>query len=596
MNETRGPLTAQQWESLKRLVEGISPEQLLWASGYLAGFAGMKSAAGGSPSDRIPDSQSGITVLYGSQTGNAEKIARALLARLLEKGFAARLESMGSYKTAQLKRDHCLLLITSTHGEGDPPDNARLFHEFLHGKKAPKLDRLRYSVLALGDTSYEYFCKIGRDFDARLEALGAKRVYPRADCDVDYDDTAEAWMEGVVAMLAEVQDARLEAAAAATPVAPVSAYSKKRPFPATLTENLRLTGRGSSKDVRHIELSIADSGLRYEPGDSLGVVPTNWPQRVADLIGSLGLDPGTAVLAADGLETTLEAALLHDYEITALTRPFLERYAQLSAAQELKQLLQEENRTLLREFLYGREIIDVVRRYPVHGLTAAQFIALLRRLPPRLYSIASSYNANPDEVHLTVGVVRYESHGQARQGVASAFLADQVAEDGQVPVYVDSNPNFRLPEDSDAPLVMIGPGTGIAPFRAFLAEREVQGAKGKNWLFFGDRNFHSDFLYQQEWLDYRKHGLLPRIDVAFSRDDEKKVYVQHRLLEKSHELYAWLEEGAHVYVCGDAKQMAPDVHEALIAVVEKAGGHSRERAEDYVKELQSSKRYQRDVY
>ena len=590
-----GPLTPQQWEALKRLVEGISPDQLLWVSGYLAGFGGARRDLAPSPTLPVEESKPGVTVLYGSQTGNSEKLAQELHSRLVQEGWSVRLEAMGSYKTAQLKRDACLLVIVSTHGEGDPPDNALPFYEFLHSKKAPKLEGLRFSVLALGDTSYEYFCKTGRDFDHRLEELGATRLHARADCDVDYEETAECWIEGILAALARDRAPRIDMPVPAQ-VQPESAYSKKHPFPATLIENLRLTGRGSTKDVRHIELSLSGSGLRFEPGDSLGVVASNWPERVADLLASLGLDPSSTVPGSSGGEISLEEALLREYEITTLTRPFLEGYAELSGSQELSQLLKEENRGLLRNFQYGREIIDVVRGYPVHGITAGQFIALLRKLPPRLYSIASSYNANPEEVHLTVSVVRYESQGLQRHGVASTFLADRVAEDGQVPVYVDSNPNFRLPPNPEAPIVMVGPGTGVAPFRAFLAEREATGASGRNWLLFGDRNFHSDFLYQVEWLDYRKNGLLNRIDVAFSRDGEEKVYVQHRMLENSRELYGWLEEGAYFYVCGDARRMAPDVHEALVGVVKREGGCSRERAEDYVKELQSSKRYQRDVY
>ncbi|HUL14018.1 MAG TPA: assimilatory sulfite reductase (NADPH) flavoprotein subunit [Methylococcaceae bacterium] len=595
MSASEGPLTPQQWETLKRLVEGLSREQVLWVSGYLAGFSAAQTDLASSPSARTMEPQPGITVLFGSQTGNAEKLAKTLHSRLLQRGLTARLEAMSSYKTAQLKRDRYLFVIVSTHGEGDPPDNAQVFYEFLHSRKAPKLNGLRFSVLALGDTSYEYFCKTGRDFDSRLESLGATRLQPRAECDVDYDETAEAWMQSVLATLAQTQETRVEIIAP-TAVEPMPAYSKKRPFPATLRENLRLTGRGSTKDVRHIELSIPDSSLHFEPGDSLGIVPSNWPERVAHLIESLDLDQGAVVLNSEGVETTLEDALLHDYEITTLTRPFLEKYRELSGSRELADLLMEENRALLRDFLYGREIIDVVQSFPVHGITAEHFLALLRKLPPRLYSIASSYNANPEEAHLTVAVVRYESHGLKRQGVASTFLADRVPEDGQVSVYVDSNPNFRLPDDPQVPIIMVGSGTGVAPFRAFLAEREVTGATGKNWLFFGDRNFHSDFLYQLEWLDYRKNGLLTRIDVAFSRDSEEKLYVQHRMLEKSSELYAWLEEGAYFYVCGDAQRMAPDVHVALVDIVAKEGGYAPERAEEYVRELQSSKRYQRDVY
>ena len=302
------------------------------------------------------------------------------------------------------------------------------------------------------------------------------------------------------------------------------------------------------------------------------------------------------MLGANGIEIRLEQALLNDYEITTLTRPFLEKYAELSGSSELAGLLKEDNKAKLRDYLQGREIIDVVRAYPVHGLAAGPFAALLRKLQPRHYSIASSYNANPDEVHLTVAVVRYESHGLPRQGVASTFLADRVAEDGRVPVFVDGNPNFRLPKDANAPIVMVGPGTGVAPFRAFLEEREATGAQGKNWLFFGDRNFNTDFLYQREWLEHRKNGLLTRLAVAFSRDTDVKVYVQHRLLENSRELYAWLQEGAYFYVCGDAQRMAPDVHEALINVVANESGQTHERAIETVKALQADQRYQRDIY
>jgi sulfite reductase (NADPH) flavoprotein alpha-component len=388
MSNPSGPLSPQQWETLNRLVEGLSREQVLWTSGYLAGLAETRPA--GVPSAPKTETQPGITVLFGSQTGNAEKLAQTLHVRLLQKGLPARLESMGSYKTAQIKRDRCLLVIVSTHGEGDPPDNAQVFYEFLHGKKAPKLDGLQFAVLALGDASYEHFCKTGRDVDSQLERLGATRLHPRADCDVDYEETAETWMEGVLSTLGLAREPRVAMVAAAETA---RAYSKKHPFPATLQENLRLTGRGSGKDVRHIELSIAGSGLRFEPGDSLGIMPSNWPQRVADLLETLELDPETAVPTSGGAQTTLERALLHEYEITTLTRPFLEKYWELSESRELAGLLVEENRALLRDFLYGREIIDVVRNFPVKGITAGQFLALLRKLPPRLYSIASSDHA-----------------------------------------------------------------------------------------------------------------------------------------------------------------------------------------------------------
>ena len=604
-------MTPAQWEALGRLMAGVTPGQTLWLNGYMAGFAAARLSpeefGAAKPEAAVPvetaDSalaappaaKPEITVLFGSQTGNAEKLARALHTRLVSRGFPARVEGMGSYKTSQLKRANLLLIIVSTYGEGDPPDNALAFHEFLLGKKPPPLDGMQFSVLALGDSSYEHFCKTGRDIDGRLAELGAGRLLPRVDCDVDYEEAAATWIDAVLTKLHPASDAQTDSVLKTESVV-VGTYSKKNPYPAKLLENLRLTGRGSSKDVRHIELSIADSGLTYEPGDSLGVVAGNWPQRVAELAESLRADGNEAVLGANGIETRLEQALLNDYEITTLTRPFLEKYAEISGSQELAGLLKEDGKANLREYLHGREIIDVVRAYPVSGLAASQFVALLRKLQPRQYSIASSYNANPDEVHLTVAVVRYESHGLPRQGVASTFLADRVAEGGRVPVFVDSNPNFRLPQDPDTAIIMIGPGTGVAPFRAFLEERETTGAQGKNWLIFGDRNFNTDFLYQREWLEHRKNGLLARLDVAFSRDTDEKIYVQHRILENSRELYAWLQEGACFYVCGDAQRMAVDVHEALIQVVAKESGHPRDRAVDYVKALQANQRYQRDIY
>ncbi len=613
------PLTPTQWEALNRLMDGVAPEQVLWISGYLAGFAAARQIPdGASPVglDKAADTsliakleaKPEITVLFGSQTGNAEKLAHTLHSRLLAYGFPCRLEGLGNYKTAQLKRDRHLLVIVSTYGEGTPPDNALAFHEFLLGKKAPKLDGTQFSVLALGDSSYEYFCKTGRDIDGRLAELGANRIASRVDCDVDYEEAASAWMDSVLGNLSPVHEPPQTDSVSGNPPYPplikggynepdsLKAYSKKNPYPAKLLENLRLTGRGSSKDVRHIELSTADSGLSWEPGDSLSVVVSNWPQRVTELLESLKLDGSTAVLGAAGTETRLELALLTDYEITTLTRPFLEKYAQLAQAHELAELLKEESRTHLRDYLHGREIIDVVRSYPIPGLTAADFVPLLRKLQPRQYSIASSYNANPDEVHLTVAVVRYESHGLLRQGVASTFLADRVPEEGVIPIFVDGNPNFRLPQNSDTAIIMVGPGTGVAPFRAFLEERQAQAAKGKNWLFFGDRHFNTDFLYQREWLEHRKSGLLTHLDVAFSRDTDDKVYVQHRMLQNSRELYAWLQEGASFYVCGDAQRMAADVHEALIKVVATASGQSHDWAIDYVKALQADKRYQRDIY
>jgi len=382
----------------------------------------------------------------------------------------------------------------------------------------------------------------------------------------------------------------------ATERAQTSTYTKAKPYQARLLENLPLTAPASSKDIRHIVLSIEDSGIRYQPGDALGVLPTNWPARVEELITHLNLYHADTVASPTLGSTTLEKALLHDLEITTLTRPFLESYAKLADSKELNRLLHPDHRSELRAWIYGREVIDVLKRFPVRGIHTETFIGLLRKLPPRLYSIASSWNADPDEVHLTVGVVRYKSHGIERHGVASTYLADRLPENDTAPIYVHENPNFKLPGDSKTPIIMIGPGTGVAPFRAFISDREATGATGRNWLFFGDRNFDTDFIYQTEWLDYRRKGLLHRIDVAFSRDTDTKVYVQDRIRQNSKDIYGWIQEGAHIYVCGDGQHMAPDVHSALLDILVKEGQKTHDEAGEFLRELQAAKRYQRDVY
>ena len=606
ISEYGSPLSRDQAEQLRRLVEGLTPNQLLWISGYLAGLCATSAPAssewpqGGVQSLSRLEERAVLTVLFGSQTGNAEKIADWVKAKAEAQGFSVIVQNMLDYPKNQLKKDKNLLLIISTHGEGEPPDNAKEFYDFLHGKRAPSLEGTRFSVLALGDSSYSHFCQTGKDFDARLEALGAGRIHERVDCDVDYDEAAEAWCETVLSHFAQELNQSASSAVVVSATLPAAAvvrsiYSRKNPFPATLLTNLNLNGRGSPKETRHIELSLEGSGLHHEPGDSLGIAPSNDPSLVEELLYALDL-AADAEVTVGGSRLPLGQALTTMYEITTLTPPFIEGYARLTDSQELKALLREDQQQALTAFMESHHIIDVVTGYPVPGLAAAEFISLLRKLPPRLYSIASSFKANPDEVHLTVAVVRYKTLDRQRKGVASSYLAECVEAGATVPVYVESNKNFRLPADPNTPTIMIGPGTGVAPFRAFMQEREELGAKGRNWLFFGAPHFTTDFLYQSEWLRYRKTGLLPHIDVAFSRDTSKKVYVQHRMRERSKELYAWLQEGAHLYVCGDSKHMAADVHAALLEIIQREGSLTAEQTADYVKTLQKERRYQRDVY
>jgi sulfite reductase (NADPH) flavoprotein alpha-component len=603
-DHAQAPLNLDQVRQLDALARTLTAEQLLWASGYLAGFS--QSLAQGVPS--APASTSQITILYGSETGNARMLAKRAHERTQERGLEARLVDMADYKPRDLKDEKLLLVITSTHGEGDPPDRAVAFYEFLHGRKAPRLEQTRFAVLGLGDSTYAHFCKTGLDIDLRLADLGANRIHACGTLDVDFEDAGEAWIEAALKAIAAHGESsssldRSKDTALTTTLAglvgreaePVAAYDRKNPFSASILDSLGLNGRGSDKATRHIELSLEGSEIRYRPGDSLGILPQNEPKLVAELIERLGLDAETLVQTPRG-EVSLEAALRHDYEITALTPGFVTRYGELAGAKELQALAAVEARDELRTLITTHQIIDVITGYPATGIGAADFLGALRRLQPRLYSIASSLDANPDEVHLTVGLVEWLWRERPRHGVATGWLTHRCAIDDTVPVYVETNDGFRLPSDPAIPVIMIGAGTGIAPYRAFLQEREINGVTGKSWLFFGDRRFRTDFLYQIEWLSYLKDGVLSRMDVAFSRDQAHKVYVQDRLREHGRDLYAWLEEGAHVYVCGDAKAMAPDVHEALIAIIGEARSKGREDAELYMQKMQQDRRYLRDVY
>ncbi|WP_341937232.1 assimilatory sulfite reductase (NADPH) flavoprotein subunit [Marinimicrobium sp. C2-29] len=590
------PLSDAQRQQVDALVRELNGQQLDWVQGYLAGYRAALQSGGEAPSVSQPQG-AGLTVLFGSQTGNAETLAERLTEQARAKGLEVECFDMDNFPTRRLKKEQRLAIITSTHGEGDPPDNALGLHEYLHGRKAPKLGQLKYAVLALGDSSYEYFCQTGIDFDTRLAELGGERLIERVDCDEDFDEAADQWIASLLDKLsAEQPTAGAEHApitVASVTQGQESRYDRKHPFTAPMLDRVTLNGRGSSKAVHHIELSLEESGLNYTPGDSLGVYVQNDPALVGRVLEHTGFGGEETVTLKDE-SVRLDQALQHHLELTRLTPPTVQHWAKLSESSELNTLV--DNKRELIQWLHGRDLLDLLQAYPVDGLDAQALVDQLRRLPPRLYSIASSQAAVDDEVHLTVAAVRYEQRGREREGVGSTWLADRLALDETAPVFIDPNKNFRLPQDGDTPIIMIGPGTGIAPFRAFMQEREALEQAGKNWLFFGDRNFRTDFLYQREWLQWRKQGLLSRLDVAFSRDGPEKVYVQHRLREAGAELWRWLEDGAHIYVCGDANAMAPDVHEALIDVASTHGRKSRENAEQYLRDMTRDKRYQRDVY
>ncbi|MFC8960545.1 assimilatory sulfite reductase (NADPH) flavoprotein subunit [Bacillus subtilis] len=597
------PFNQEQAELLNRLLPTLTESQKIWLSGYLSAQSVSAQETAGAPAAAVsaeavaPAVSKEVTVLYGSQTGNAQGLAENAGKQLEQSGFQVTVSSMSDFKPNQLKKVNNLLIVVSTHGEGEPPDNALSFHEFLHGRRAPKLEDLRFSVLALGDSSYEFFCQTGKEFDQRLEELGGKRISPRVDCDLDYDEPAAEWLEGVLKGLNEAGGGSAAPAPAAASQTGESSYSRTNPFRAEVLENLNLNGRGSNKETRHVELSLEGSGLTYEPGDSLGVYPENDPELVELLLKEMNWDPEEIVtLNKQGDVRPLKEALISHYEITVLTKPLLEQAAQLTGNDELRELLAPGNEENVKAYIEGRDLLDLVRDYGPFSVSAQEFVSILRKMPARLYSIASSLSANPDEVHLTIGAVRYDAHGRERKGVCSILCAERLQPGDTLPVYVQHNQNFKLPKDPETPIIMVGPGTGVAPFRSFMQEREETVAEGKAWMFFGDQRFVTDFLYQTEWQNWLKDGVLTKMDVAFSRDTEEKVYVQHRMLEHSAELFEWLQEGAAVYICGDEKHMAHDVHHTLLEIIEKEGNMSREEAEAYLADMQQQKRYQRDVY
>jgi sulfite reductase (NADPH) flavoprotein alpha-component len=592
-----GALSLEQWRLVEGLATSLTPAQARWISGYFAGLdAGLLSAGdSGITAVQAPQGRT-LTILYGTETGNSRDLAKTVAAAASERGLAPKLSDLSNYKVRQLKDEQDIVFIVSTYGEGDPPQPSVGFFEFLEGPRAPRLEGARFSVLALGDSTYEKYCEAGKRIDRRMEELGAARLNPRLDCDIDYEEAAEGWSEALIERLAAdlaISPAATAASARSAPAAQ-SAHDKRNPFAATVLENIRIVGRHSTKETRHVEFDLGGSGLSYQPGDSLGLVASNDARVVEELLEATGLSPQAEVTVRNA-SLTLSQALSERFEITTASPRFIEQWATLGGAGELQALTGPAAAAERVAFLTNHHVIDIVRRFPVSGVDAPSLLAGLRSLQPRLYSLASSQAAVGDEAHIAVAPVRYDLHGTGRGGVASTQIADRLEMGSTVPVYVQENPHFRLPAD-DVPIVMIGPGTGVAPFRAFLQEREARAAAGPSWLFFGERNLRSDFLYQVEWQQWLKDGVLSRLDVAFSRDADVKTYVQHRMLERAPDLFAWLEDGAHVYVCGDAIGMAPDVNETLVSVIELAGGRSREEAAEYVHSLAAEHRYQRDVY
>lgn len=594
-----------QKQQIESLVHGLDDRQLLWLAGYLTGLsqspittkAPVKSPVNGiSIHPVIKTDLPDLTILYGSRTGNGAAVAKKLKEKAESKGYKIHFHDMNEYPLNKLKDEKYLLVIVSTHGEGVPPVAAEEFYEYLHGKRAPQLENTKYSVLALGDKSYLHFCKTGIDVDKRLEELGARRIHPRFDCDVDFSPVANQWIDGLLSNLSGPNDKTplIKLNGNHSPLVPEIksvVYDRQNPFKARLIEKIKLNGKGSGKETFHYELSIAGSGISYEPGDALGIYGANSERLVYELVDSLKLNPGEEI-EYNKNKDTLGNVLSKHFEISTLNPDVLKNYNQIAQSAKLKEIL--EDNTKLKTYIYGRDWVDLTNEFPVK-ISSSELLSIMHKLQPRLYSISSSLKANPGEVHLTIASVRYVNH-RYKEGTCSTYLSDRLGDKDGILVFADKNPDFRLPNDPTTPIIMVGPGTGIAPFRAFLQERETQLAKGKNWLFFGDRHFTTDFLYQTELQSWHKKKLLTKMNVAFSRDQEQKIYVQHKMLEQSKELYSWIEEGAHFYVCGDKDNMFADVNRTLTNIIAKEGRMSLVKAEEYVKKLKKAKRFQTDVY
>ena len=585
----------------------FTAEQRAWLNGFFAGMFSRTAAPGGTAVTTIAaPALTPLTILFGSQTGTAESLAKRAAKEAGRRNFAATVLDMAQADLARLKGEQNLLVIVSTYGEGEPPDSAKTLHTALADKGAEGtaatgyFSNLNYSVCALGDTNYTQFCQCGKEFDAHLEKWGATRVSPRVDCDVDYDEPFTKWLDGALSALSAAKGAAPSSTGVAVPASlaatnedetGTSVYSKKNPFRALLLVSRNLNAPGSAKQVHHVEFDLTDSGLVYEAGDALGVYAHNCPELVQDVLGVIGCDGEEAVPAPDGSTRSLRHALTEHYD---LGKPSAELIAWCTAAASVTTAPEPAVKSSA-----PHHVIDVVQTAIAGGakFTPQELVRVLKRLQPRLYSISSSPQAHSGQVHLTVAAVRYEKDGRPRKGVCSTFLADRALSGAtRVGVFIHSNKAFRPPANGDTPMIMVGPGTGIAPFRGFLHERRAANAKGKNWLLFGDQRAATDFLYRDELEALTAAGVLSRLDTAFSRDQPDKIYVQHRMMEQAAELYEWLEAGAHFYVCGDASRMAKDVDLALHQVVEKAGGKTAEEAAAYIQHLKTAKRYARDVY
>jgi sulfite reductase (NADPH) flavoprotein alpha-component len=586
------PLNDQQIKALSDLSVGLSREQVLWISGYFQGhLAGSRTAQATAETSSVGQ-KSKLTILYGTHTGRSKTIASNLTKKLVNSGVEVQTIALDDYKSRQLATETNVVFIVSTHGEGEPPAMAEDFHGFITGKRAPQLPNLNYSVVALGDKSYKLYCQTGIDIDQALVRLGAKPMLPVLKLDVDFEEEIEVWINEFTENFAKMTGHSIPADGMRSDVSPGIQYTRKKPFLATVLDKVKITGRDSDKEVYHVELSLEGSGIIYEPGDSVGILANNPPSLVDSIIRKTGFSGTEEIKLKEG-DFQLKDALSDRLEITVLNRDVLQKYQEKTGNVKLLEIIIDDAQ--LDQYLYGHDVLDLLEDFPF-VFTPQEFVDVLRSFPARLYSISSSQSAVGDEVHITVATVRYTRRERERSGACSSYLADQIEIESKVSVFIEKNLAFKLPANEETPVILVGAGTGVAPYRAFLQHREANNQKGKTWLFFGERRFHSDFLYQVEWQKLLKDGYLEKIDVAFSRDQDQKIYVQHRLIEKQKEIFEWLVRGANIYLCGDMKQMARDVQNTLLRIFETEGGMTEEKALEYLKQLKKDKRFQTDVY
>ena len=623
LNQTNTPFNEEQLALINQLLPMLTPEQQHWLSGYLLNPA--TTSVSDNKTD-IQENEAGITetetssstdqavsepvsastepldvhVLYGTETGNAEEIAETFETKLKSQNLNVHLWDMDDFPRDSLPEVEHLFIICSTQGVGEPPINALDLYDYLHGDDAPQLDQVNFAVLALGDQDFPDFCQAGKDFDHILGQLGANRVADRVDCDFDYEETAEQWITNMLELLTQASSNKNEETPSVenedvTIEEPQAPYSKSNPFQAEVLKNTILTQPEASREVRHLEISLEGYREAYEPGDSLVVIPQNDPVLVNQLIDALNWDAETPIQMNDSDSMrSLKEALTHDFEIAKLTPVLMKNAAELLGNPMLNANIQKSE--WVQNYIYGKDVIDLIRDFTPVALEPNMLPQLLRKLPPREYSIASSNKINPNSVHITVRVVKYEAHRRERFGVCSVQLADRTSVGDKLPVYLKKNPNFKFPYDTETPVIMIGAGTGIAPYRAYLQERAYLNLKGEQWLIFGNQNYHHDFLYKDDLEQWLEEGVLSKLDLAFSRETENKIYVQHRIEENSAEFYKWIQAGATIYLCGNKDEMASGVHESLIKVLIKEGNMDETEAEAYLTEMIKNQRYQRDVY